>query len=117
MDSFTPPWKRHWAPPSKLELHLLLRLLLPKEEDQESTGVARPLPSSLQGTCAEHLLAVFSEDMSTVALFLELQESRTAQVGRIPLGQGVLWFHCTLVSSQSYSPAWSAGKVIRAQGR
>lgn len=117
MDSFTALWKGHWASPSKLELHLLLRPLLPKEEDQESTGVAGPPPSFLQGTCAEHLLALLSEDMSTVALFLELQESRTMQWGRIPLGQGAPGYHCTLGYSQPYSPAWSAGVVIRAQGR
>lgn len=51
--------------------------------------VARPPASSLQSTCAEHLLAVLSEDVSTVALFLELQESRTVQKGRTPLEQGV----------------------------
>lgn len=87
MDGFTALWKGHWAPPSKLELHLLLRALLHKEEDQESTGVAGP-PASLQGTCAEHPLALLSEDMSTVTLFLELQESRTVQVVRIPRAGG-----------------------------
>lgn len=80
MDGFTNLWKGHWAPPSKLELHLLLRPLLPKEEDQETTGVAGPLTSSLQDTCAEHLLTVLSEDVSTEVFVLELQESRTVQM-------------------------------------
>lgn len=57
--------------------------------DQESMEVARLPASSLQSTCAEHLLAVLSEDVSTVALFLELQESRSVQMGRTPLEQGV----------------------------
>lgn len=70
----------HWAPPAKLELNLLLTSLLPKEEDQETTGLAEPPTSSLQGTCGEHLLAVLNEDMSTGAFLLELQESRTVQM-------------------------------------
>lgn len=89
MDCFTPLWKGHWVPPSELDLHLLLRPLLSKEEDQESTGVEGPPASSFQSTCAEHLLAVLSEGLYMVALFLELQESRTVQMGRTLLGQGV----------------------------
>lgn len=56
-------------------------------------GVAGPTASSqaLQGACAEHLVAILSEDVPTAALFLELQESRTVQTGRTPSGAQGTW--------------------------
>lgn len=60
---------------------------------------AGPTASSqaFQGARAKHLLAALSED---VALFLELQESRTVQTGRSPSRAGGIWVtRVTLFSS------------------
>lgn len=64
--------------------------------------VAGPTASSqaLQGARAKHLLAALSED---VALFLEVQESRTVQTGRSPSRAGGIWVtDMTLFSSLAH---------------
>lgn len=83
VDYFT-LWKGHWPPWSDLDQLSPLRHVFPWEEDQESTGVAGTAsPQVLQEACVEHLLAVLMRtDVSTVAHFLVLQDSRTMQTGR-----------------------------------
>lgn len=56
-------------------------------------GLAGPTAASqaLQGACVEHLLAVLSKDVPTVALSLQLQESRTMADGQDPSQAGGTW--------------------------
>lgn len=64
--------------------------------------VAGPTASSqtLQGARAKHLLAALGED---VALSLELQESRTVQMGRSPSRARGIWVtDMTLFSSLAH---------------